>query len=115
MRGKPGTRLLKAEWFGGHEVLGFSTLEYWLVFHFFWVVLNGSSVAFYCFLKGHHDGTALTRPVDGQGVKGGGAGRASSGQRRFGWSCRRVKAEDVSSCQLLIYHQLSTRDRGPRL
>lgn len=54
MRRKPGTRLLRAEWLGGHEVLEFSILEYWLVFHFFWGVLSGpwsSLIAFCCFLK----------------------------------------------------------------
>lgn len=60
----------------------------------------GFMVAFCCFLKGHHDRAALTKPVVGKG-------RASSEQRfgdRNSWSRLRVKAR---GCLILWASYLS--------
>lgn len=84
MRGKPGTRLLRTECFGRREVLRFSMLVSVLPLLEGIEGPWGLSVVFCCFLKGHHDGTALTKAMDGNSVKGGGMkGPPFGGQRMF--------------------------------
>lgn len=92
MRGKPRTRLPRAECFGRHEVLGFSMLVSILLLL---MGIEGPLGSFCSFLRGHHDGAALTKPLDGKSVKGGGTEKASGRQ------CPKSQSQRT----LLIYNQ----------